>query len=61
MQQFIVTIEGHGFSDVEQIELLEAPDEGDPVETRYGTCIVTATELLSDNDSYDGKIACRLP
>jgi hypothetical protein len=61
MQQFIVTIEGHGFSDVEEIELLEPPDDGDPVETKYGTCIVTSTEVADDSARFDGKISCRLP
>jgi hypothetical protein len=60
MQQFIVTIEGHGFTDVEAIELLALPADGDPVETKYGTCIVTATELV-EHEHYEGKIACRLP
>ena len=40
MQQFIVTIEGHGFTDVEEIELPRLPADGDPLDTKYGTCIV---------------------
>jgi len=61
MQQFIVMIEGHGFSDVEEIELPRPPADGEPLETRYGTCIVVATEPLPDSDRFEGKIACRMP
>lgn len=61
MQQFIVTIEGHGFTDVEELELIELPAVGEPLETKYGTCIVTATEPTPGNESFDGKIVCRLP
>jgi hypothetical protein len=61
MQQFIVTIEGHGFTDLEEIELPRLPANGDPVDTKYGTCVVTDTEPLSDNDRFEGRIVCRLP
>jgi len=61
MQQFIVTIEGHGFTYVEEIELIRLPVDGDPLQTQYGTCIVTATEPLTDHDRYEGKITCRIP
>jgi hypothetical protein len=36
------------------------PDEGEPIETKYGTCLVTHTEP-QPNSGYDGKIVCRLP
>jgi hypothetical protein len=61
MQQFIVTIEGHGFTDVDEIELLRLPEHGDPIDTKYGTCIVTEAEPLLEPGSFDGTIACRLP
>jgi hypothetical protein len=61
VQQFIVTIEGHGFNDVEEVELLELPADGDPLETKYGTAIVTSTESTTGDGRFDGKIACRLP
>ena len=61
VQQFMVVIEGHGFSDVEEIELLHAPADGEPVQTAYGPCIVVSTEPLPDSDRFDGKIACRMP
>ena len=61
MQQFIVTIEGHGFSDVDEIEMLRLPAQGEPIDTKYGTCIVTAAERLLEPGSFDGAIVCRLP
>jgi hypothetical protein len=62
IQRFIVTIEGAGWSDVEDVELPTAPSEGDPIETKYGTCLVTSAEPeLQPQSGYDGKISCRLP
>ena len=61
MQHYIITIEGPNFDDIEEIELPRLPDDGEPLETKYGTCIVTATEQLEDDSRFDGKIACRLP
>jgi hypothetical protein len=57
----IITIEGPNFTDVEDVELLQLPAEGDPIETKYGTCLVTGAELLPRGRQYDGTIACRLP
>ena len=37
------------------------PDEGEAIETRYGTCIVTKVEKPQSAEKYDGKIVCRLP
>lgn len=59
--QCIITIEGHGFVDVEDVELLRLPDEGDPIETKYGTAIVTGTEAVPPGGRYEGRISCRLP
>jgi hypothetical protein len=61
MPRFILVIEGHGFQDIEDIELLSPPQDGDVVETKYGTCIVTGTEPMPDNDQFEGKITCRTP
>jgi hypothetical protein len=41
--------------------LPDLPKEGDTVETRYGTCIVTESELKPDSGERAGKIVCRLP
>jgi len=61
VQRFILAVDGSSFEDFEDVELPRAPLEGDPIETRYGTCVVTATESLPDNQQYAGKITCRLP
>jgi hypothetical protein len=62
MKRFIVTVEGGPtIRDVEEIELPELPSEGDPIETRLGTCIVSETERLTDNVHFSGRIVCRLP
>jgi hypothetical protein len=60
MQQFIVTIEGPNFTDVEDVEMLRLPSAGEPIETKYGTALVTQADLL-DGGNYDGRIVCRLP
>lgn len=61
VRRFTVTIEGSNWEDVQEVELPELPREGDAIETRYGTCIVTRAELLIDGGQYGGKIVCRLP
>jgi hypothetical protein len=57
--RFIITIEGPGFTDLEEIELPLIPEVGDAIETKFGTCIVTRAESLSDSGQYAGKIVCR--
>lgn len=61
MSRFILTIKGPNFEDVGDVELPALPREGDNIETKYGTCIVTHTEPMSDHEQYLGKIDCRLP
>jgi hypothetical protein len=61
VQRFTITIEGPNWKDVEELELPQLPADGDAIETRYGTCIVTQAELLPDSEQYAGKIVCRLP
>jgi hypothetical protein len=61
VRRFTVTIEGSNWKDVQEVELPELPREGDTIETRYGTCMVTRAELLSDGGQYAGKIVCRFP
>jgi hypothetical protein len=60
MQRFIVTIEGPGWSDVQELELPRLPGEGEVVETKYGTCVVARSEALPKTDRYDGRIVCRI-
>jgi len=59
--RFSVVIEAPNWKDVQDLELGRAPQEGDTIETRYGTCIVTQVELTSEGGSRAGKIVCRLP
>ena len=62
VQRFIVTIEGPGgWQDLQDMELARPPVVGDTIETRYGTCIVTAVDSAPDTENYSGKIVCRLP
>jgi hypothetical protein len=61
IQRFIITIEGTGWEDLQDVELPRPPGEGEPIETQYGTCIVTRVESLPNAGQYDGKIVCRLP
>jgi hypothetical protein len=61
MQSFIVTIEGPGWTETDEVELLGLPDDGEPIETKVGTCVVTHTEPLPSSERHDGRIVCRLP
>jgi hypothetical protein len=61
IQRFIVTIKGPTWEDVQEVEMPRLPGEGETIETRYGTCIVTKTEKPESAEKYDGKIVCRLP
>jgi hypothetical protein len=61
MQRYIVTIEGPNFNDIEEIELPRLPADGDLVDTKYGTCIVTGSEQSPESAQFQGKIACKLP
>ncbi len=59
MKHAVITVAGPNFTDIENVELLAFPAEGDPIETKYGTCIVTGVEIAEGG--HDAKIACRLP
>ncbi|HXV32550.1 MAG TPA: hypothetical protein VD769_00970 [Gaiellaceae bacterium] len=59
MHRFIVTIEGHGWTELDELELPRPPEEGEPIETKVGTCVVTQAELPAGADH--GTIVCRLP
>lgn len=61
VQRFTITIKAPLWEDVQDIELPELPGEGDAIETRYGTCIVTRVESLPDSTKYAGRIVCRFP
>jgi len=57
--RFLVTIEGPGWTDVQDIELPRLPDAGEPIETKYGTMVVAEAEEALDLGPYSGKIVCR--
>jgi hypothetical protein len=59
VHRFTITIEGHGWKELDEIELPGPPAVGDPIETKVGTCVVTAAELQPDAER--GTIVCRLP
>jgi hypothetical protein len=61
LQRFIVVVEGLPLEEFEEIELPRAPAEGEPIETRYGTCIVTRTEATAEGSQHAGRIVCRMP
>jgi hypothetical protein len=54
-------VEGPNLEDLEEIELPSLPQEGDPIETRFGTCVVVRTESVADGSGHDGRIICRMP
>jgi hypothetical protein len=60
MQRILVTIEGGSWSDFQEMELPRLPDEGELIETKYGTCIVERSETAKKTERYDGKIVCRV-
>jgi hypothetical protein len=61
MLRFAVAIEGTNWEDVQDMELPHPPEEGDTIETRYGTCVVTRIEAVSESSEHAGRIVCRLP
>ena len=61
MKRFAVAIEGPDWEDVQDIELPAIPREGETIETKYGTCLVTRIEEASENSEHAGRIICRLP
>ncbi|MFL5924559.1 MAG: hypothetical protein ACJ743_09975 [Gaiellaceae bacterium] len=60
MQRIIVTIEGPGFQDFEEIEVVQLPEEGELISTKYDSCLVTSVVLTPDSD-FLGKVVCRMP
>jgi hypothetical protein len=57
--RFIVTIEGPGWTDVQDIELPRLPTEGETLETKFGTMLVAQAEESPNPAAYAGKIVCR--
>ena len=57
--RFIVTIEGPGWTDVEDVELPRLPDVGESLETKFGTMLIAQAEEAPDLAEYAGRIVCR--
>ena len=57
--RFIVTIEGPGWTEVEDIEMPRLPDEGESLETKFGTMLVASAEEAPDLAAYAGRIVVR--
>ena len=57
--RFIVTIEGPGWTEVEDIEMPRLPDEGESLETKFGTMLVAKAEEAPDLAAYAGRIVVR--
>jgi hypothetical protein len=57
--RFIVTIEGPGWTDVQDVELPRLPDVGESLETKFGTMLVAQAEEAPDLVAYAGRIVCR--
>jgi hypothetical protein len=60
VQRILVTIEGSGWSDFQELELPRLPSEGELIETKYGTCVVDRSESAESTDRYDGRVFCRI-
>ena len=58
--RFTVTIEGAGWTDVQQLELPRLPREDELIETKYGTCRVIHSEATPDAEPVAGKIVCSI-
>jgi hypothetical protein len=61
VQSFAVLVEGSNWEDVQDVELPVAPREGDTIETKYGTCVVTRIEAVSEGSEHVATIVCRFP
>jgi hypothetical protein len=59
--RFTLTIEGPNWKDLDEIELSGPPREEEPIQTKYGTCLVTSVEPTPNSQQFSGHIVCRLP
>jgi hypothetical protein len=60
VDQIMITIDGPNFQDFQEAEVARLPEEGEPIETKYGTCVVTSVEELPASEHFAGKVTCRL-
>ena len=38
-----------------------ASNDGETIQTKFGICVVTHTDLPTSSEQHDGTILCRLP
>ena len=60
MPKFMLVIQGENWEDIDDTELRQPPSEGEPIETKYGKCLVTQVEPMPNNPTYMAKIVCRM-
>jgi hypothetical protein len=60
VERIIVRIDGPNFQDFEEAELSHLPEEGELIDTKYGTCVVTGVETLPASGEFAGKVLCRM-
>jgi hypothetical protein len=60
VERILVTIQGPGFQDFQEMEVVQLPEVGELISTKYDNCVVTSAELTPDSDFF-GKVVCRLP
>jgi hypothetical protein len=61
MNHILVTIEGPNFEDFEEADVVALPEQGEAIQTKYGTCMITSVERATNSDHYQGRVVCRLP
>jgi hypothetical protein len=61
IKRFLIRIEAPTWEDFEDVELPQLPVVGETIETKYGTCLVTDTDVSPTTAPYQGKIVCRVP
>jgi hypothetical protein len=61
VDRFIITTEGPNFEELDEAELPELPNQGGPIETKFGTCIVTSTESLSEQEATPARSSAGSP
>ena len=60
MPRFLLTIEGPNWKDLDDIELSSAPKEGEPIQTKFGVCLITSVGP-APSQQFAGSIVCRMP
>ena len=54
-------IEGHGWEASMRSNCQVLSSEGETIETKLGTCVVTGVDPMPDSQQFAGTIRCRVP